>query len=653
VAGDKELLDTAKDYFQFVSRFFEVIKCSAPHIYHSALEMSPEESIVRNHYYQWTLGHHTPHILCGIPRSWEHPAVVNGRYRSYAWSPCGQFLSAQTPTSVEIWDSLTLEKQSSLQLPRPAHTNEPPSPISDTLSYSPDGHSLVSFSGSAITTWDIQTGGVVKEIKCSDIGIHPRSLVWSLDGQTIGAIFPREAGTWVVCTYDIDLGVKVSTCTLQSFCKPQLWPQNNTLQIMTILPSEDSQAIVNIFEIWPTFINAPTKSFPIELNLSHVKHHTISFSPAVCRISAITKDQPLQKIVILDIQSSKILLLEEGYFTSTCFSPDGSLVLASTSSSDTYIWRHYSEEGYTLWMRYPDWSNFLSDAQNYQLFSPTLSSVLISRSSCFEMKQLDDSGTTHRNRYWYYEQFSTYGTYVVTAPDGGQIVTITNLNEIHSQSIKPGFSVCGLFLTGNVLFVLGHDKFAGWCLTEEGIINYAPGNGVSGKDGRLWTISNPGWSPQFWNNSRVGAVRSPGQYALCYNLKTGEKLDFVPDTAPSIFSPYWVGFDSGPGNFEGKFRFFSYCRFPLYNNPPKKNLSIVIPWYADGWVKYPEGKHQHKFWLPTHWRSNRYWAHWLNDVTTLRLDTTSGLVIIKFHLESPLECVENPGTAESTSTSLP
>jgi len=642
VASDQELLDTARDCFQFFSRFFEAIKYSAPHIYHSALELSPEDSIVRHHYYQQTLGDYTPHMVCGIPKSWEHPAVINGKYRSYAWSPCGQFLSAQTPTSVEIWDSLTLEKQSSLQLPRPAHTYEPPYHVQDTLSYSPDGCSLVSFSGSAIAIWDIQTGGVVKKIECNDIGIHPVSLVWSLDGQTIGAVFPGEARTWVVCVYDIDLGVKVSTGTLQSLFKPHLWSHNNTLQVMTILSSEDSLAIVNILEIWPTFINAPTKSFSIILNLSPILLHTISFSPAVYRISAISNELNLQAIVILDMQSSKVLLVEEGHFTSTCFSPDGSLVLASTSSSDTNIWKYCSEEGYTLWMRYPDWSNFLSDRQYYQLFSPTLSSVLISRSLCFEVKQLDISSTPHRNRYWHYEQFSTYGTYVVTAPDGGEIVTITNLKEIYSQSIEPGFSIYGLLLTGNVLFVFGHDKFAGWHLTEEGMIDNASGNGVSDEDGRLWTISTPGWSPKFWNDGVTGAVCSSAQYILCFNVETGEKFDFVPDEVPSLFGNSWGGFDSGPGNFEGQFRYFNYCRFSLHNSPPKDNLPINIPQYTDGWVKYPKGKHQHKLWLPTHWRSDQHGAHWLNNVTTLRLDTTSGLVIIKFYLESPL--------SESTST---
>jgi len=45
-AQDNQLLDTARDYFQFTTTFFEVINISATHIYHSALELSPLSSII-------------------------------------------------------------------------------------------------------------------------------------------------------------------------------------------------------------------------------------------------------------------------------------------------------------------------------------------------------------------------------------------------------------------------------------------------------------------------------------------------------------------------------------------------------------------------------------------------------------------------------
>jgi hypothetical protein len=62
----KQLLETARDCFHFVTKFFEPINVSAAHIYHSALELSPLSSIVRRLYYHQR---HTPfpRVLVGTP----------------------------------------------------------------------------------------------------------------------------------------------------------------------------------------------------------------------------------------------------------------------------------------------------------------------------------------------------------------------------------------------------------------------------------------------------------------------------------------------------------------------------------------------------------------------------------------------------------
>jgi len=43
-------LDLTNDCFRFVTGFFDVISLSAPHIYHSALLLSPKKSIVQKLY---------------------------------------------------------------------------------------------------------------------------------------------------------------------------------------------------------------------------------------------------------------------------------------------------------------------------------------------------------------------------------------------------------------------------------------------------------------------------------------------------------------------------------------------------------------------------------------------------------------------------
>jgi hypothetical protein len=110
VAEDNELLATAQDCLRFVTKFFEVINVSATHIYHSALELCPMSSIIRKLYYDRC--HRitgSPRIAIGTPDSWDRTVSIsskNGDYESSTWSPCGQFVAAQTSDVVEIRNPL-------------------------------------------------------------------------------------------------------------------------------------------------------------------------------------------------------------------------------------------------------------------------------------------------------------------------------------------------------------------------------------------------------------------------------------------------------------------------------------------------------------------------------------------------------------------
>jgi len=48
----------------------------------------------------------------------------------------------------------------------------------------------------------------------------------------------------------------------------------------------------------------------------------------------------------------------------------------------------------------------------------------------------------------------------------------------------------------------------------------------------------------------------------------------------------------------------------------------------EGWVKDLEGKH--RLWLDSHWRIVGGDVDWLHNTTTLRLKTTTELLIVKF-----------------------
>ena len=202
-----------------MTKFFEPINVSATHIYHSALELSPLSSIVRKlHYHRRP--NPFPRVVVGTPDSWDPSvAIPNSRHSSIfsvTWSPCGQFVAMRTEEAVEIRDALTSGLFSTLQ------PTEPTSELTGGPTYSPDGRSIACVSGAMIIIWDIQTGGVVKEIQRDEaVGA---SLVWSLGGRAIGTM-SRYAWTapWCTWVYDVALGTALSHIKLQSRGGPYLW----------------------------------------------------------------------------------------------------------------------------------------------------------------------------------------------------------------------------------------------------------------------------------------------------------------------------------------------------------------------------------------------------------------------------------------------
>ena len=672
MTGGQQLLNTAGDYFQFVTKFFEIIKISAPHIYHSALEHSPQSSIVRERYYFKSFQDHRPWVICGVSSSWK-PAGVNGKYGSYTWSPCGQLFAAQTPTSVEIRDALTLDKHSTLQPTKPIPKDlEPIGHLPSTLAYSPDGHSLAGCFSSAATIWDIQTGGVIKEMECGVVDALPKSLVWSLDGTTIGAIFLKGEGNWIVFTCDI-ASIKVSTHTVQSPYEPCLWPCGDSIWMMTI---SENKTTINTFEIWPT------------VTVFLVKSHSIAHSiggnppPAMHQDRFLSGDLCHWGFSVYDIHNQRFLLRKYSFFTTNCFSPDGGL-LATTSNHEVHISRlEEHAQYYHQWKTFPLWKA-LGDAPRGLKFSPTSSSLLISRDGYLEVQPLEGS-ITHTPEKITLIKFSSNGTYLVTAFKDKSTIIITNLYTDSSQLIDTKVTICQLTLVSNILFMGSHRDLVAWKLTAEGTVDGASDIRRIDSSSRLWIKEWMGDDLSFWASGQTGVIRSFTNIVF-YNMETGEELkhaapstplpplpsddlgfsswptfsyhhpleyhnylsgDNLPDcdvetgeefksAAPSIpspSSPSWKDFyhDSDGTDFRTWPSFSCYDLVECNDHPSKDNLPASTPWFQEGWLMYPEGEYQHRLWLPTHWRTKWEEVHCLNDIKILRLVLASGKVVIKF-----------------------
>ena len=133
------LLDTVADCLRFVTEFFEVIGQSGPHLYHSALLLAPRSSMVRKLYGQMVRSP-VSKVVSGIPMSWDSCTASAGAafgVRRALWSPCGQLIAVSLGLAIELRDSNTLEKLSTLKPPHRLTRFAPHS-----LTFSSDGRLL-------------------------------------------------------------------------------------------------------------------------------------------------------------------------------------------------------------------------------------------------------------------------------------------------------------------------------------------------------------------------------------------------------------------------------------------------------------------------------------------------------------------------------
>ena len=638
MAKDHQLLETARDYFHFVTTFFELINVSATHIYHSALELSPLSSLVRKFYY-YQRPHPSPRVVIGVPDSWNHSTPVSAKrsyYLSSTWSPCGLFIAAVTREAVEIRDALTLELVSTLQSAKAATTFRP------GLTYSPDGRSVVGCSNTAIVIWDTQTGGVVKEIECgfTSDGLE---LVWSLDGKTIATISPRVLETLTVHTYDIASGRAVSLGTLQSRGKPYLWAHNESFRIATTTAWDRKGWKINTFEAGSALTKIESLPFQLDCPFD-------AFSPTTFRISvSVAGDRNGgHELVVLDVRNSEVLLRETGSYGRVSFSPDGN-ILAAFSGDHLHIWRCNSG-------RYTRWREFKQPPTALQ-FSPILSSILGHAGTLLHVLHLDhppaapaatEPVVTARNKPR--DAYSAQGTYIATARHGENVITITDLrsqNPSPSQFIDTDFEISEIVLTGNVLLVKGSDVVVAWLLTEEGVVDGILGNGRAGRNDSLWDMKPQDRSSQdenagFWarllqreHESARNASDEHVEFSVGdgiatlrlrnavrhYYTETGQILK--PEEVPPHSKRTWYRFHNPRRDDCDLYHRDSHKR----HKPPMCGWEVSRTTLQEGWVKDPEGRC--RLWLHARWRLAGNDVDWLYNTTTLRLKNSSELVVIK------------------------
>jgi len=579
VSGDEQLVNTARDCFYFVTKFFEPINVSATHIYHSALELSPLSSIIRKLHYHRRLTRF-PRVEIGIQDSWDPFIAIPNYWSTESWSPCGQFIAIQTRDAVKIRDVQTFEVVSTFQFASPTTPQFSPS-------YSPDGHFLACYnddpSGSNMIIWDIQTGGMAKEIKTH----FPMACTWSPEGGVVVVLsYDGE-----VNMYDVASGRTTSsiTCGIPPV-HSYLWTHNESIRIM-MTANDDETTTIYIFEIGPARALTKIGSFSVQLENGH---RIRSFSAATHRISVSVSGNP-QQLVVLDIRSLGRLLVEKGFSWSHSFSSDGGRFAASLSGS-FHIW-NYDGSCYIPWRQFP----FSSDRA---LFSPTLPLILVDCSSTLRLLRLDTPSIAPATRIPHLDIFRS-GAHIATVHYQGKTITITNpLSQTPSQFIDTDFEISGLGLTGSVLIVRGPKVVVAWLLTEEGWVRNTLGSRRASRGDSIWSISpSPHFEPKFSVEGETGIIKS-GKTLHIYNSKTGEILEPVREL-PRRSGP-WYSFND---NLQAQIR---RCNTSVQNAPPKDNRK---PSFVKGWLKDHQGKCL--LWQPE-WQKRRRNIEWVPDISTLK-----------------------------------
>ena len=331
------MLDLARDYSRFVIMFFDLITASAPHIYITALPLSPRTSLVREVYER----HQRPlvRVVRGLFTSWE--VVVTSIYHrelrgTPAWSPCNRFIAVARGGTVEIRDAVTLSLLNTFKSPPEQHLSQA------QVRFSPDSRFITSFNRADLITWDLQTGGPVGVCAILPGGLHTDnsnpSSTYSTDGKMVAAVYleytdedPMNPNTFIA-THDY------STTHAHLYRVPEkhlispIWAHGEFLRFATLEPG-----YITIREVEFTSTQTPevVESLPTPDKIADAGELKKSlFLPTLSRL-AIASEFTL---LIWDARDSKLLLGTPALY------PEG-----MSFSSDGRFFAHGDHDGVRVW----------------------------------------------------------------------------------------------------------------------------------------------------------------------------------------------------------------------------------------------------------------------------------------------------------------
>ena len=619
------ILDLVNDLLRFVTRFFEVISTSAPHIYHSALPLSPQTSAVWRFYKQYA--HSLARIVKGVPISWDlavatftHPHLIH----SPTWSLCNRFIAIsilqdhKSPLEYKVFllDAVTFKQLKSFTLSYTLPSL--PSPYCQPLlAFSLNSQLLIwsnPRSGEHVS-WDLQTGVPVSRIpiEWGNPSMCACSTTYSVCGTMFGVLF-KNGETTTIGAYNILSGTCIHHHQIEGKVVDKIWTYGEYIQFATFVTGS-----IKIWEVRFTSTGPATevKSLPIPNNLdpsNGIYHH---FLPTCSRLAFILK----KIIVVWDAHCSKPLLnaIDVENPTNIDSSPNGCFFACGTKfGREIYLWKE-SPTGYTLYQK------FTSNSVNVSkpILSPNGQSIVGCSSKSLQLWHTTGSTTlssvqtqTPQNTKNFIVRFSPDRSLAAAAQIEDSVATVIDLRSGATRlTIGTGMGIYGLGVTGSTIVVVGDAKvitcdLPAWDHTLNARINIGDGVQTTIFNYLAYPFRALMWSASISPDLKYIAISvyyTGGTGFNIYNMSTGKLLNTLSQKAGLApwFTPdgneFWCCVNSPQGwaiikDSESNITELEYLgqdRKPSGGFPWESSHGHQI---SDGWILSSNGKRL--LWLP-------------------------------------------------------
>ena len=470
-----------------MTSYFEIIKASAPHIYHSALILAPQESIVQKLYESYT--HPFVRLVHGTPVSWDLNTVATTRPSEIilaVWSPCSRFVAITFYgiATVGVLDSVTFQQLQTLNPPQDVPNEY------NALIFSLDSQILTCSTGEFedeqfVVSWDLQTGGMVSTIRLPKQGnVEGASITYSTDGKVVGVFY------WC---FDDNKTADIFICDIASgLCMDSHSFNNNTPLLKTIWTYGESLQFttadamtVTIWEVRFISGSTPTKveTFPAPDGLDYVSEPqflptSCIFLPTPCLLALTFED----RLLVWDVRNTKCLLdcTDINFCDLKLFFSSNGGFFACSAINTIHLWKQ-SPTGYTLhrilqpkFVKYPKLV-FSSDGDSIAVFYDR--TIQLWHTNRFTAPPSSIVVQGPPNSQDFILDFSPDGALAVVAREDSNTAVVLNLKSgVPQLTISVDVSVHGLRVIGNTVVVIGYQgvwKVIAWDLPAGGCVSNA------------------------------------------------------------------------------------------------------------------------------------------------------------------------------------